>query len=633
MKFVAACIAFAAMIGVSLAADCQETCDIMIVIDRSGSIRQFGDANQSGGDKERDFVIALVNDLDQHYNDAYFGFVEYSSSVSTNHATLTHDHALIMDELNNLRPVGGITRTDLAIQAGNEYLTNTGRANVACKRVYVITDGATNPSSYKQNTIDAADAGKAMGYKFIAIGVGSGAPTDELNGIASDPISDNLVMATDFTAAFDTLHKKNVCLPVIEKCNFPPAVPGGPGAWTCTTPVDHQGTCTLACTNAGNTGDNTATCNNGTWTGTSDENCPAPSCPQPPPAVTGGMWDCTNCWQEFNGCGGRDELGDGTASSMDDCRAQCIAASGCVSYEYHNSGTCRLSSSCDGSNQDSTKTSGWWNYYKTGTCVTGDLSVGQSCILNCPYGLASGDGLKQCAGTTTGTLQDAAGTAADTCQDASCPSGTYSYMGSTYSFTSMRSSWTAAAAQASAAGGFLASITTQEEQDWITQNIFSDDEVKKQAFWFGLHTAVTPAAFTWSSGATYSYSAWEGSVPASPSSHYGVMNTEYTVLGQSQYLAKWNVEGNHGRDICGLIEKPPALVCQCNVPVPADPTTCAPAECSTLRTQNVWSFMVCDFDLPAEFGTFSSPSVNHYTSTLNAGFTCAPADATQAALC
>lgn len=110
---------------------------------------------------------------------------------------------------------------------------------------------------------------------------------------------------------------------------------------------------------------------------------------------------------------------------------------------------------------------------------------------------------------------------------------------------------------------YLASITTQDEQDFIANSIL--DGTAGQ-YWLGGFQPVsesnTMENWNWTSGETWSYTNWRS---GEPNDYYGVASEQHLAMWKrSGWNWEWNDEGN-ARNISGYIAESAA-------PVP-EPTT------------------------------------------------------------
>ncbi|MCD0460362.1 pre-peptidase C-terminal domain-containing protein, partial [Roseiconus lacunae] len=116
------------------------------------------------------------------------------------------------------------------------------------------------------------------------------------------------------------------------------------------------------------------------------------------------------------------------------------------------------------------------------------------------------------------------------------------FAGSLYSFNSTNQSWTLSEADAVAAGGHLAAITSLEEQRFIVDNF------GEYTYWIGLNDATSEDAFTWSSGESVSFDYWSGDSPASAGNSG---SRDYTYIGTTD--GRW-ILSQDSYNIASLIE-------------------------------------------------------------------------------
>jgi len=181
-------------------------CDMMIVLDNSGSVPT------SAWIQMLDFARIIVNDLKPMMgpNKARIGIVKYSSTAWLI-SGLTYDANALLRSISGMgSTTSGGTRTDLAISAATQELIRSPRSMPKkCKTIKLVTDGASNiPSA----TISAAHTAKVYGIQIFAIGVGA-ANKVELNAVATDPDSKNVVMLTAFSGLDQWAHA------IGDKCN------------------------------------------------------------------------------------------------------------------------------------------------------------------------------------------------------------------------------------------------------------------------------------------------------------------------------------------------------------------------------------------------------------------------------
>ena len=116
--------------------------DVMLVLDRSGSMRSRTPTGNRIGDLQ-DAVEAFLNALLQTPQDELVGIVSYSSSSRINH-NLSIDYNQLMSTVNGLRP-SGLTAIGKGLDSGVTGILDTrfSRATAA-KTIVVMTDGHHN---------------------------------------------------------------------------------------------------------------------------------------------------------------------------------------------------------------------------------------------------------------------------------------------------------------------------------------------------------------------------------------------------------------------------------------------------------------------------------------------------------
>lgn len=130
------------------------------------------------------------------------------------------------------------------------------------------------------------------------------------------------------------------------------------------------------------------------------------------------------------------------------------------------------------------------------------------------------------------------------------------FNGHTYSLTSGSSTWTAAEAEAVAAGGNLVSISDAAEQAYLVSEFGG-----AQLLWIGFFDALIEGTFAWSSNEAVTFTNWNGFEP----NDFG-SGEDYTVMNWSS-PGKWNDcpnAGCSGAGYFGIIE-----VAARSVPEPA----------------------------------------------------------------
>jgi hypothetical protein len=119
----------------------------------------------------------------------------------------------------------------------------------------------------------------------------------------------------------------------------------------------------------------------------------------------------------------------------------------------------------------------------------------------------------------------------------------YTYNGHTYALTSSDLSWTAAEAEAVAAGGYLVTINDAAEEAWL-QTTFGTS-----AYWIGFSDEAVEGTWVWASGETVTYTDWAS---GEPNNYKGI--EDYAVINWEN--GGWNdlpVNSSDGARI-GIIE-------------------------------------------------------------------------------
>jgi hypothetical protein len=102
-----------------------------------------------------------------------------------------------------------------------------------------------------------------------------------------------------------------------------------------------------------------------------------------------------------------------------------------------------------------------------------------------------------------------------------------------YKYVSSTGTWAAAKAGAEALGGYLASVTDSAENQWILNN----SGMGANSVWLGGSDAVSEGSWTWVSGETWSYSAWNG-INGEPNGSTG--ENCLMMYGSAQWPGTWN---------------------------------------------------------------------------------------------
>lgn len=185
--------------------DCDTQSDIVFLVDSSASIRDSNPADSSFDNWQliKDFIIDIIMRLPVD-DKIRVGVLKFSNKVDTDDIIKLgqySDQRELSDRINNLKYLGKGTNTSGAIWYVNE--NSSGLFNSAMDRPNVpnyailITDGLSNKDPEK--TIPyARHARLTHNTKFFTIGLTSYANTDELQEIASDPVSYYTYISKDF---------------------------------------------------------------------------------------------------------------------------------------------------------------------------------------------------------------------------------------------------------------------------------------------------------------------------------------------------------------------------------------------------------------------------------------------------
>lgn len=150
----------------------------------------------------------------------------------------------------------------------------------------------------------------------------------------------------------------------------------------------------------------------------------------------------------------------------------------------------------------------------------------------------------------------------------------YAGTGHYYTVTDTTMSWTDADALATSMGGYLVSVLSQGENDFLQATFFP---TQAEAFWIGLHrTAPNAPTFVWSSGESVGYTNWGPGEPNN--SHSGIIGPDgepYTVInwqianGASRSRGQWNDVPNNGTNWGGSQPQPYRAIIELDpLPVP-----------------------------------------------------------------
>ena len=145
-------------------------------------------------------MLNFVSDVIQEFvigeQAAEFGVITFANEALVNIRLAELDtHAEFVQAINGIEYRATKTNTAEAINLGVEELSERGRP-LAPDVMLVLTDGLSNEPS---QTLTAAAEARSAGSKIITLGIGPLIDLDELNGIASDPDSENVFLIQDFS--------------------------------------------------------------------------------------------------------------------------------------------------------------------------------------------------------------------------------------------------------------------------------------------------------------------------------------------------------------------------------------------------------------------------------------------------
>ena len=184
---------------------CEVKVDVGFVLDSSGSLRD-------DYDKEKNFLKALAATFGVSEQGARAGVVTFS--FNTEHSIKLNDHYDLFsfsDAVDKIPLMGHTTRIDRALrltQSEMFSIANGGRPGVS-KVVIVLTDGSQTPDAGAEDPGNVAEELRSMGYKVLAVGIGSGVNSTELAYITGN--KENVYSASSFDELIsqDFLEKVN----------------------------------------------------------------------------------------------------------------------------------------------------------------------------------------------------------------------------------------------------------------------------------------------------------------------------------------------------------------------------------------------------------------------------------------
>jgi hypothetical protein len=187
---------------------CEEVpLDVMLVLDRSGSMAQ--DSDNDGSTKLQEVQNAVTGTpangfLDRLTSTDRAGLVKFNDTTpQTPDQGLTDNFGAVETAVSALTPSGG-TDISAGIESATEELTTNGRSS-AIPIMVVLSNGRSNV-----NPDNAAQQAKAAGIRLITVAFGQGADTSTLMQIASDPTDENFFEAGPNTIdnIFETISRE-----------------------------------------------------------------------------------------------------------------------------------------------------------------------------------------------------------------------------------------------------------------------------------------------------------------------------------------------------------------------------------------------------------------------------------------
>ncbi|MHA1872857.1 MAG: vWA domain-containing protein [Candidatus Heimdallarchaeaceae archaeon] len=156
---------------------CQKPVDIVLIMDRSGSMR--GQKIEDAKDAAQNFVDKLDSQLDRsgHVSFTYGSWWNYYARLDQE---LTHDKELVKQAIEEIT-ASGTTAIDEGIYRANEELKENGRPGVPYVEI-LLTDGNQMTEG---DPLDAAQESADNNIVIYTIGLGDDADEDLLKNIAN----------------------------------------------------------------------------------------------------------------------------------------------------------------------------------------------------------------------------------------------------------------------------------------------------------------------------------------------------------------------------------------------------------------------------------------------------------------
>jgi fibro-slime domain-containing protein len=170
-------------------AECKAPLDVMMIIDRSGSMNDDGQNPEQPLTDAKNGASAFINTLSDIKDRA--GVVSYSTTAVLN-SGLSSDFIAVKASYASVT-ASGFTNTASAITRAQTELVSQGRTT-AKKVMIILSDGVPNVDGMSQSdaaslTIASATAAKSAGTIIYAIGLGDASASAVLSQVASSPAS------------------------------------------------------------------------------------------------------------------------------------------------------------------------------------------------------------------------------------------------------------------------------------------------------------------------------------------------------------------------------------------------------------------------------------------------------------
>ena len=169
---------------------CNSEIDVLFLLDSSGSV------GQSNFTIMLNFVSDVIDEFVIGEQAAEFGVITFANEAQVDIRLAELDtHGEFRQALNAIGYRATRTNTAQAIDLAVEELSVRGRLLVP-NVLLVLTDGLSNEPP---KTLTAAADARSAGSRIITLGIGPKIDRNELNGIASDPDSENVFLIHDFS--------------------------------------------------------------------------------------------------------------------------------------------------------------------------------------------------------------------------------------------------------------------------------------------------------------------------------------------------------------------------------------------------------------------------------------------------